>query len=234
MLLLGFYFLLYPRECASTTNEDASPFCFCDVHFLIHTRRLSHYTCPKADLQHVLYIVLELISQKNGVRGELVGLGCSGHPRWCPVDSIANCIWHLCQHPTPPHMPLYKYYDREWRNIDITTLARHLRMAVDNMGHTYSIALDDILVQSLGSSRAMSLHDLPHRSVAFWWNVMVFTILSLSHSPGNANAMPWAVHNDAKSSSFWGVILVAAGSMQRSPLPRKVGHLNGSNPSTQA
>ena len=106
MLLLGFYFLLHPREYAFIDNPDASPFHYCDVHLLIHTRCLNHYTCPDTELQRVFYIALEFTNQKNGIRGELVGLGKSGHPTWCPVHSSLT-EFDTCDNTTPRPLHLY-------------------------------------------------------------------------------------------------------------------------------
>lgn len=110
ILLLGFYFLLSPGEYSAMDNEDASSFCYCYVHLLIHNRRSQHYTCPNDDFQQVTYIPLEFTNQKNGVHGELIELGRSGRPIWCPVAAILKCIRHFHQHNGPPHTPLYQYY----------------------------------------------------------------------------------------------------------------------------
>jgi hypothetical protein len=94
MLLLGFYFLLRPGEYAYTTNPDAAPFRLCDVHLLIHNRRLDIHTAQLDELPQVNYVALEFTTQKNGVRGEMVGLGLAGHPIWCPVKAIIRRVTH--------------------------------------------------------------------------------------------------------------------------------------------
>jgi hypothetical protein len=66
LLLLSFYFLLCPGEYAAMDNEDISPFCYCDIHFLVHDRHLNHFTCPDADLHHATYIALEFTNQTEG------------------------------------------------------------------------------------------------------------------------------------------------------------------------
>jgi len=53
MLLPGFFFLLRPGEYAHTTKPEASPFCMCDTHLLIHDRCLNHYTCTHTDIQRL-------------------------------------------------------------------------------------------------------------------------------------------------------------------------------------
>jgi hypothetical protein len=87
MLLLGFYFLLRPGEYAYTSNVDASPFCFCDIHLLINNRRLDTLTATHLDLQRVNFIALEFTNQKNGGRGELVGAGTIRTPKLVPCQS---------------------------------------------------------------------------------------------------------------------------------------------------
>jgi hypothetical protein len=157
MLLLGFYFLLRPGECAYTDNEDASPFRFCDVHLLIHNRHLNHSTCTPEDLQRITYVALEFTNQKNGVRGELVGLGKSGHHLWCPVKVLINRVSHLRQSHAHPTTPLYRYFHTTWHKLDTTTLTQHLRYATTAMGPSYGITPHKISVRSLHASGAMSL-----------------------------------------------------------------------------
>jgi hypothetical protein len=157
MLLLGFYFLLRPGEYAFTDNPDAPPFRYYNVHLLIHTKRLNHYTCPDTELQRITYIALEFTNQKNGVHGELVGLGKSGHPTWCPVHALIDRIRHMQQHNAPTTTPLYKYYDRTWKSIYTTVLTRHLHDTVTALGLTYGIHPADISIRSLCASGAMAL-----------------------------------------------------------------------------
>jgi len=47
MLTMVFFFLFRPGEYASTTNPDATPFYFCDIHLLLHQRRLDANTCTE-------------------------------------------------------------------------------------------------------------------------------------------------------------------------------------------
>jgi hypothetical protein len=88
MLLLGFFFLLRPGEYAYTDNPDAAPFRLCDIHLLIHNRRIHPLSSTITELRQVNYVALEFTTQKNGVRGELVGLGRTGHPIHCPVHAL--------------------------------------------------------------------------------------------------------------------------------------------------
>jgi hypothetical protein len=157
MLLLGFYFLLRPGEYAYTTNPDAAPFRLCDVHLLIHNRRLDIHTAQLDELPQVNYVALEFTTQKNGVRGEMVGLGLAGHPIWCPVKAIIRRVTHLKQFNAPPTTPLYSFFETHWRRIDTTILTTYLRNAVTTLGARFGIAASDVSVRSLRSSGAMAL-----------------------------------------------------------------------------
>jgi hypothetical protein len=157
MLLLGFFFLLRPGEYAHTENPDASPFRMCDTHLLINDRRLHPYTCTHTDLYQVNYIALEFTSQKNGVRGELIGLGRTGHPTWCPVHALINRIKHLRTHNAPCTTPLFRYWDCQWHTITTTTLTAQLRTTASALGPAWGINPTDISVRSLRSSGAMAL-----------------------------------------------------------------------------
>jgi hypothetical protein len=49
-------------------------------------------------------------NQKNGVRGEVIGLSPSGDCLLCPNRAIARQVLHLRQHNAPPATPLHSYY----------------------------------------------------------------------------------------------------------------------------
>jgi hypothetical protein len=157
MLLLGFFFLLRPGEYAHTDNPDAAPFRLCDVHLLIHNRRIHPYQASEQAFLRVTYIALEFTRQKNGIRGEMVGLCRTGHPLHCPVIALLNRVRHLRTHNAPLTTPLYTYHDTTWHSINTTTLTFHLRHTVIATGHHYGIAATDISIRSLRSSGAMAL-----------------------------------------------------------------------------
>lgn len=158
MLLLGFFFLLRPGEYAASTNPDSAPFRLQDVHILHNNIRLDVHQASEHQLRTATAVALEFTTQKNGVRGELVGLGLSGHPRLCPVRTLVNRAIHLRLHRAPMHTPLYCYFDGvKWRNIDATKLTLTLRSAAAAVGAASGISASDISARSLRSSGAMSL-----------------------------------------------------------------------------
>jgi len=158
MLLLGFFFLLRPGEYAASANPDSTPFRLRDIHVYRNQQRLDYASAPQHHLQTATAVALEFTNQKNGVRGELVGLRRSGHPTLCPVVAIVNRLLHFRLHRALPTAHLYQYFDGvRWSAIDAPTLTNTLRGAAQALGDTFGIAPEDISARSLRSSGAMSL-----------------------------------------------------------------------------
>jgi hypothetical protein len=159
MIILGFFFLLRPGEYAHTDNADAHPFRLCDVHILHNNIRIDPMSCPEQHLDNATHVALEFTSQKNGVRGELVGLGRSGHPIMCPVLAASARCRHLRLHRAPLTTPIYTYYTTSNipHLINTTDLTTQLRTTCQALGHTVGISPQDISIRSLRSSGAMSL-----------------------------------------------------------------------------
>jgi len=158
MLLLGFFFLLRPGEYAHSSSPESTPFRLQDVHLFRNHQRLGYATAPVTHLQTATAVALEFTSQKNGVRGELVGLRRSNHPTLCPVVAIINRLLHHRLHGAPPDMHLYNYFDgNRWAAIDAPTLTTTLRNSAQTLGPTYGISPQDISARSLRSSGAMAL-----------------------------------------------------------------------------
>ena len=158
MLILGFYFLLRPGEYAYTDNPDSSPFRLCDVHLMRGPVRLNPYTATEFDLRSATTAALEFSTQKNGVRGELIGLNRSGDPRWCPVIALINRVLYLRLHRAHPTTPLYSYiHGSTWYAVPAAALTTHLRTAATALGLATGITASDISARSLRASGAMAL-----------------------------------------------------------------------------
>jgi hypothetical protein len=158
MVTLAFFFLLRPGEYAYTDNEEAAPFRLCDIHLLHNSTRLDVFRCPEHQLTTATHVALEFTKQKNGVRGELVGLGRSAHPYLCPVKVMIWRIVHLRIHRAHPTMPIYQYHTTTtWQHIATTDITRQLRAATTVLGQAVGITPADISVRSLRSSGAMAL-----------------------------------------------------------------------------
>jgi hypothetical protein len=158
MLVLGFFFLLRPGEYAWTDNPDAAPFRLCDVHLITNNVRLDPISCTEQQLTSATFVALEFTTQKNGVRGELVGLGRSGHPILCPVQAMIDRLKQLRLHNAIGTTPLYSFKDgNTWKHITTTLLTQHLRWATTALTNTVGVSPDDISIRSLRSSGAMAL-----------------------------------------------------------------------------
>jgi hypothetical protein len=157
MLTLGFYFLLRPGEYALTSNPDSSPFTIQDVHLLVGQTRIPHLSCPTEALDRATFVCLEFTTQKNGIRGELIGLGRSGNSAFCPVQAIINRIRHLRTFNARPSTPLYAFFYHAWFAISTANLTAELRNSVATLGAAMGLSPDDISIRSLRSSGAMAL-----------------------------------------------------------------------------
>jgi hypothetical protein len=158
MTILGFFFLLRPGKYTETDNPDAAPFRLCNIHLLHHNTRLNPVTCPEPHLLSATTVALEFTAQKNGVRGELVGLGWSGHPFFCPVLAMIWRVCHLQLHIAHPTTPIYTYYSL-YSPQQITTmlLIAKLRFTTYIIGQAMGIHPTDISIRSLRSSGAKAL-----------------------------------------------------------------------------
>ena len=77
MIIIAFFFLLRPGKYTDNTRD---PFCLADTQLFIGARHLDLSTAPTSELQVARFASLTFTSQKNGVRGEVIGLSCSGDP----------------------------------------------------------------------------------------------------------------------------------------------------------
>jgi hypothetical protein len=156
MITLGFYFLLRPGEYADTANPESSPFRVCDVHLFRNGARISAQHLAAG--HQPTFVALEFTTQKNGVRGELIGLGPSGDSTFCPVQAVTNRMLTLSQHNAPLTAPLYTYHRH---NLALAITSSHLttalRVAVQVAGLPLGLTPADISVRSLRSSGAMAL-----------------------------------------------------------------------------
>ena len=159
MLILAFFFLLRPGEYAlATAAEDSHAFRIADAHCFIGNRRLDVLTCPEGDLWATTRVGLEFTTQKNAVRGEIIGHARSGSPLWCPVLALVRRIVSLRRSGAPRTQPIYSYSCRNtWYAITPSHLTQVLRQSVLAVGHLYGILPDDVSVRSLRASGAMAL-----------------------------------------------------------------------------
>ena len=157
MACLAFFFLLRPGEYTSSPS-DTTPFTSFDVQLFVGHLRLDLLTSTDADLCRATFATLEFTNQKNGVRGEVIGLGRSGSPFLCPVKIIATRVIHLRTHAAPPATPLSRYFSNgRWHNTTPSDISAILRQAVRLLGPSLGFVPSDVSARSLRAAGAMAL-----------------------------------------------------------------------------
>jgi hypothetical protein len=129
MIVIAFFFLLRPGEYTDS-NSDSSPFRFKDVQLFIGEQRLDLATATRASIQTTTFATLTFTDQKNGVRGEVIGLARSGCPTLCPVLSLTRRLLHLRDNNAQDTDPIAQVYTTRWEKIVPSIITRTLRQAV--------------------------------------------------------------------------------------------------------
>jgi hypothetical protein len=112
----------------------------------------------EAELRTATFVTLTFTTQKNGVRGEVIGLGRSGHPHLCPVISLCNRVLHARTHNADPTAPLAAYYSApRWHYVTSGNITTVLQLAVTFLGPTLGFVASDVSARSLRASGAMAL-----------------------------------------------------------------------------
>ena len=159
MVVLAFFFLLRPGEYTSgSKSSDTTPFTLADVQFFLGSRRLNIQTTPDAVLRRATFATLEFTTQKNGVRGEVIGLGKSGSQTLCPVIVLVERVIHLRAHNAPPLTPISSYYaNGKWNPVRPCDITLILKSVVGILGASLGFTKDDVSARSLRASGAMAL-----------------------------------------------------------------------------
>lgn len=158
MIVLAFFFLLRPGEYTAT-KSDTTPFRLCDVRLSVGGQYIDIFTATPELLNTADFASLTFTDQKNGVRGEVIGMSVSGDPHFCPVKALVRRIIHLRAHNAAPIMPLGMYFDRNrWRPVSPTAITATLRAAVTFLGpSTLGFLPKDVTARCLRAAGAMAL-----------------------------------------------------------------------------
>lgn len=160
MIIIAFFYLLRPGEYTDSPS-DTVPFTFGDVQLSIGQRRLNLLTCPMAELREARFASLTFTDQKNGVRGEVIGLSRSGDPFLCPVLAIIRRIIHLREHSAPLSTPLARVYHPNSTisrsKVTPTLITKTLRNAVTFLGPDLGFLASDVSARSLRAAGATAL-----------------------------------------------------------------------------
>jgi len=155
MIVLGFFFLLCPGEYTGSNNDD-TPFRSLDVQLFIGPQRINFHLTPD-QIHAATSVSLTFTTQKNGVRGEVVNHGRSGHPTLCPVLAACRRLEHLLAHQVPPTTVLAAYYEAE--NLRLVA-ARDVTLALRN----------DVALVCLGPPLRVLRHRCQCLFPLSWWH----------------------------------------------------------------
>lgn len=157
MIILAFFFLLRPGEYTGTLNDD-TPFRIMDVQLKVGPRHLDLLHDLPADLWSADSVSLTFTTQKNGVKGEVINHGLSGHDALCPVRAMIRRILHLRSHTANRSAIIATYFHNarqcNVKSADVTTA---LRQATASIGAALGYLPADVSARSLRAGGAMAL-----------------------------------------------------------------------------
>jgi hypothetical protein len=159
MIILAFFFLLRPGEYVDT-NSESTPFTIADVGLYIGNTYLNPATATDQQLLSATRITLTFTTQKNGVRGEVIGLGCSGDHLVCPVKAAARRVVYLRRNNAPPGTPLARLFTQapsEITKIKASDITRTIQQAVKSIGTDLGFLPSDVSARSLRAAGANAL-----------------------------------------------------------------------------
>ncbi len=157
MACIAFFFLLRPGEYTARTASTA-PFLISDIQLLHNDRILQWQTDPLPTIMSANYVTYTFRTQKNGVRGEALGQGATGHPLCCPVRATIRRLLHHREHHTPLQQPLATYHEQgHQRGVMAGDITLALRAATAIVGPSVGFRSEDISARSLRAGGAMAL-----------------------------------------------------------------------------
>jgi len=154
MIILAFFFLLRPGEYVDT-NSESTPFTLADVSLYTGDIYLPPETSSELQLLAATRVTLTFTTQKNGVRGEVIGLCRSGNATVCPVLAAARRVIYLRSHGAPPGTPLARLFSA--RRVTASDITRTIRQAVTLLGVDLGFTPSDVSARSLRAAGANAL-----------------------------------------------------------------------------
>ena len=96
--------------------------------------------------------------QKNGVKGDSIGHGATGHPHTCVVGAIWRRVAHLQQHGAPRNIHLSAVFNGKiWCTVLSAKITSALRAATTIIGPQVGFTPDDLSAHSMRAGGAMDL-----------------------------------------------------------------------------
>lgn len=158
MIILAFFFLLRPGEYVDT-NSESTPFTLADVSLYFGNTYLDFATATDQQLLTATRVSLTFTTQKNGVRGEVIGLCASGDPLLCPVKAAARRVIYLRNNNAPPGTPLARLFtvSDDITSIKPRDITRTIQQAVRSIGVNLGFLPSDVSARSLRAAGANAL-----------------------------------------------------------------------------
>lgn len=159
MACIGFYWMMRPGE--HTLTPTNTPFKVRDVKIYANGKNLTYPNLTTQELDAANSISLTFTTQKNGVKGEVISHGLSGHGLACPVHSIGRRLLYHQSHQSHEDTPLCAYYTtNKTRFVRSQDLTRAVRAAITQMvahGEVLDILPHEVSGRSLRAGGATSL-----------------------------------------------------------------------------
>ena len=93
---VAFFFLLRPgKYCKGGTETDRHPFRIKYVQLFSGQQPYNTTMTSNAVLSQSDFVNLLLTTQNNGVKGESIGHGRTGHPQGCPVAAMCHQVAYI-------------------------------------------------------------------------------------------------------------------------------------------
>ena len=153
MIIVAFFFLLCPGEY---TDNDINPFHLADVQLFIGDTRIHPLSSPCEQIQQARFASLTFTNQKNGVRGEVIGLARSGDPYVCPVQAIIRRVLYLQTHAAAIDTPLARVINTTTK-VTAAALTKCIRDSVAYLGPQLGFLPSDVSARCLRAAGATAL-----------------------------------------------------------------------------
>jgi hypothetical protein len=153
MIIITFFFLFRPGEYLDN-NKD--PFRLTDTQLFIGDTRLPLLIAPASELCLARFASLIFTSQKNGVRGKVIGLACSSNPYLCPVQAIIRRVLYLRLHMAPPTTPLARVFHTR-NKVNTSYLTSCIHESVMALGPDLGFLPSKVLAWCLPAAGATAL-----------------------------------------------------------------------------
>ena len=157
MIIVTYFFLLRPGDY-TRAKLDSTPFRMCNITFSCGRSVFDHNSDERYWFAATMVMIL-FTTQKNCVKGEVVGQVPSGEPLLCPWDALARRIIHLRKHNSDKTRPITSFMTPKgsWKHVTPAMITKVIKGAVSLSGKNLGFLPKDILARSLRAAGAMEL-----------------------------------------------------------------------------